>query len=71
MALSANPKISSHEQVEYELGLLVDNGAPVEAVYHTTSLSEFPPVEQRKPPLSEPAKIYVQAVGGRRVELGR
>jgi len=68
MAPSANPKTSSHEQVEYELGFLIDNGAAgLEAVYHTPKVSiptPDPPVQQRKPPLSEPAKTYAKAMGG-------
>jgi hypothetical protein len=66
MAASATSQISTHEQIEYEQGLLLENHVPGgDRKGHTLGLTEdIYADEQRKPPLSAQGRSRTKSAAG-------
>ena len=65
MAASATSQIKTHEQIEYEQGLLMENCACGDKKGNPLGLTEATYAdEQRKPPLSAPGRSRTKSAAG-------
>jgi hypothetical protein len=64
MAASATSQIKTHEQIEYEQGLLLENCVPYGAMSTLGLTEDIYADEHRKPPLSEQTESRTKSAAG-------